>query len=130
MDEHDLDRGPLLIVVRRHRRWIETNQQQHERQPRQPRQQARGQRQEPGGIGQIDQRHFILLMVVAVTGNRDRSAPRELIGPWSRTISALSIASVALAPTLMNQIMSPSSVESVPQAGGGSERSDHETDQR
>src|SRR4051794_11791231 len=80
VDEHDLDCSALLVVVRRHRRLVQTDEQHTGGQTRQPRQDARGERQEPGGIGEIDQRHGILLMVGTAAGNQGESAPRELIG--------------------------------------------------
>ena len=48
VDEHDLHGGALLIVVGRHRRLIEADQQQDRGRARQPRQHARRQRQELG----------------------------------------------------------------------------------
>ena len=59
----------LLIVIRRHRRLIETDQQQDRGRSRQPWQHARCQRQEFGGIGEVDQRHGILIVVSGGAGN-------------------------------------------------------------
>src|SRR6202051_4259495 len=79
VDKHDLHRSALLVVVRGHGRLVETDQQQDGGCARQPWQNPRGQRQEPGRVGEIDQRHGTLLMVVAVRGNQHECAPRELI---------------------------------------------------
>src|ERR1700692_3076875 len=79
VDEHDLDGGALLVIVRGHGRLVEADRQQDRGRARQPRQNARGQRQEPGRVGEIDQRHGTLLMVVAARGNQHECAPRELI---------------------------------------------------
>ena len=83
MDEHDLDGGTLLVIVGRHGRLIEADQQQNSSGSGKPRQQPCGQRQEPGRVGEIDQRHGI----PDNRSSRDRQCdffcfippPRELI---------------------------------------------------
>src|SRR6185369_6432606 len=96
----------LLIVVGRHRRLIETDQQQERGRARQPRQHTRRQRQEFGGIGEVDQRHGILIVVSGGAGN----------AAW--------FVSCRLREKLIG--VKSSSVEAVPQAGRGGERSDHQ----
>src|SRR4051812_11518202 len=97
MDEHDLDRGALLVVVGHGEGLIESDQQQHRGRGRKPWQDARGQLQEPGRVGKIDQRHdAILLVVAAVAGNPHRGAQRELIptsqsSPWRRLAAAANV---------------------------------------